>query len=103
MKKILLVFGVFILVSVSTRKAQCYATIKFDTAVSAGVVSNCGNSTFNITTLYSNELILISYNGWNGPVSGPVTVNGNAAIHIATANNGNSGSAEVYAYSAPTA
>jgi len=103
MKKILLVFGVFILVSVSALKAQCYATIKFDTAVSAGVVSNCGNSTFNITTLYSNELILISYNGWNGPGSGPVTVNGNAAIHIATANNGNSGSAEVYAYSAPTA
>src|SRR6185312_8205757 len=51
----------------------------------------------------TNDLILIAYDGWSAPGSGPVTVDGNNATHLATANTGNSGTSEVYYYSAPLA
>jgi gliding motility-associated-like protein len=83
--------------------AQCYGTVNFDGSAFAGVTGNAGNTTFSITTNHCNDLIMISYDGWNGPGSGPVTVDGNPATWIATANNGNSGSAMTYAYIAPAA
>src|SRR6185312_11653298 len=80
-------------------KAQCGGKVLLDTSASAHVASN----NFNIVTNYSNELIVISYDGWNGPGKGPVTVDGNPATHIATAWDGNnSGTSEIYAYTAPT-
>ena len=62
-----------------------------------------GAASFNITTTQPNELIMISYDGWNGPGTGPVTVDGNPATLVAIANNGNSGTSEVYAYAAAAA
>ncbi len=104
MKKITLLFAVlFFFSSVTVLKGQCYGSVKLDVAVSAGVVNNAGNTTFTITTSHCNELIMISYNGWNGPGQGPVTVNGNPATFISDAITGNSGCADVYAYSAATA
>ncbi len=83
-------------------KAQCYGTIHYDQSSSAN-----GNSSFTISTTFCNELILISYDGWVGPGTGPVKVDGNAATHLATANvnllSPSSGAAETYAYIAPAA
>ncbi len=100
MKRILLLLPVaFMMFGQSTLlRAQCHGTVHFDASVNAA-----GASTFNITTANPNELILITYNGWNGPGTGPVTVDGNPATHINTANIANSATAEVYAYSAPAA
>ena len=62
-----------------TTKAQCYGVVNFDTATSAGVIGNAGNSTFTIPTANANELINDKlYDGWNGPGTGPVTVDGTA-------------------------
>ena len=48
-------------------KAQC-SQVTLD----ASVVSSNSN-TYNINTTNANELIMISYNGWNGPGNGPVS------------------------------
>ncbi len=58
------------------------ALLVFDQAVQAGVVGNAGNTSFSITTTNPNELIMIAYNGWNGPAQDPVTVDGFNATHI---------------------
>jgi gliding motility-associated-like protein len=87
----------------SYTKAQCYGVVHFDKAATAGTNANAGNTTFTITTANANELIMIAYDGWNGPGSGPVTVDGNPATLVSSATNGNSGSAVTYAYVAPTA
>jgi gliding motility-associated-like protein len=88
---VLLFSGNYILI------AQCYGVVNFDQAVSAN-----GTSSFDISTTYCNELIMISYDGWAGPGTGPVTVDGNNATLINTSNSGN-GTAETYAYFSPTA
>jgi len=62
-----------------------------------------GASTFTITTTHPNELIMIAYDGWNGPGSGPVKVDGNPATLLTTANTGNSGTAMTYYYPAAAA
>lgn len=106
MKKIVpLLVTLFLLACTHTVNAQCYGTVNYDTSANAGSSGSplSGNSTFNITTSYCNELIMIGYDGWNGPGSGPVTVNGNPATFVQSATNGNSGTADVYAYIAPTA
>lgn len=98
MKKILLITGALFFGSISLTKAQCYGTVHLDDTANAK-----GASTFTINTTNPNELILIAYDGWSGPGSGPVTVDGNPATHIVTADTSNSSTAEVYAYSAPAA
>jgi len=96
---------IFLLGSNGLLKAQCYGVVTLDTFAVAGATGFplFGNTTFNIATANPNELIMISYNGWNGPGLGPVTVDGNKATYINNATNGNSGTADVYAYSAPLA
>lgn len=98
MKKILFLTGALFFGTISLTKAQCYGTIHLDDTTNAN-----GASTFTINTANPNELILIAYNGWPGPGSGPVTVDGNPATHIITADTANSSTAEIYAYSAPAA
>ena len=99
MKKTLALLFVVLLIGVtSLLKAQCYGTVHYDNAVNAN-----GNSTFNITTSHCNELIMISYDGWRGPGSGPVTVDGHPATWINTAFVYFYAVAETYAYIAPTA
>ena len=104
MKKLLLLFCLTLFLGGITShiQAQCYGTVQFDNSVTAGAngFPLFGNSSFDITTSYCNELILISYDGWNGPGIGPVTVNGNPATYVNNATNGNSGTADVYAYQA---
>jgi hypothetical protein len=96
MKKILLIVIISLWgATISSLKAQCYGTVNFDVSATAGAIANFGNSSFDITTSFCNELILISYDGWNGPGRGPVTVNGNPATYINNATNGNSGSGSV--------
>jgi hypothetical protein len=98
-KNIILLFFVLFSGISSLLKAQCHGTVHFDAADTSG-----DTNTFTISTSYANELILISYDGWPGPGLGPVTVDSNPATHIITVNTAtNSGTAEVYAYSAPTA
>lgn len=102
-KKILLFFSItFLFCHCSSLYAQCYGTVQFDTSANAGSTGSplFGNTTFDITTTHCHDLIMIAYNGWNGPGSGPVTVNGNPATYINNATNGNSGTASVYAYEA---
>ncbi len=65
---------------------------QLDNAVAAN-----GASTFTMATNFPNELVMITYAGWNGPGSGPVTVDGVNATLVSIANNGNSGTTEVYA------
>jgi len=99
MKKIVFfLFAVFILGNNTLIKAQCYGVVHYDQSATAN-----GLSTFTINTANANELILIAYNGWPGPGSGPVTVDGNPATHINTAHTSNDACAEVYCYSAPAA
>jgi len=99
MKKILLPLVILFFLGIpQLLNAQCYGYVKFDSHASAN-----GGSTFNIVTTHTNDLILIAYDGWSAPGSGPVTVDGNNATHLATANTGNSGTSEVYYYSAPLA
>lgn len=102
-----LLFVIFCLGSISQLKAQCYGNVVLDTFANAGSYNNLnksayliGRDTFTITTKHCHDLIMISYNGWNGPGNGPVTVNGNPATYIKNATNGNSGTADVYAFSA---
>lgn len=95
MKKNIILLALFVLGNIVLVKAQCYGTVHLDTAV-----MNNSNS-FNITTTYPNELILISYDGWPGPGSGPVTVDGNPATFIKAESAGIAqGTVEIYAYSA---
>ncbi len=77
--------------------------VTLDQFAIAGSPGNCGNTTFTITTTNPSEMIMVAYDGWNGPGAGPVTVDGINATWIQTANNGNSGSAMTYAYVAPAA
>jgi len=83
--------------SVSVINAQCYGTVKLDTVAGAK-----GSNTFDIYTTYCDELILITYDGWQGPGSGPVKVDGNSATHLATAFVYYYAVAETYAYIAPS-
>ena len=94
MKKIILSF--LFLLCTFFLSAQC--TVVLDAVANAN-----GANAFAITTTKPNEIIMISYDGWNGPGSGPVTVDGFAATLVSIANNGNSGTAEVYAYPAAVA
>ncbi len=104
MKKILLLLCLLLVsATITLLKAQCFGTIIYDTSAIAGTVANAGNTTYTITTAHNNELLMLSYDGWNGPGSGPVTVDGNPATHINTAFENNTGTAEVYAYSVPFA
>jgi len=99
MKKTLPLFVfLFLFWNIHFLKSQCYGYVKYDVSVNAN-----GSSTFNITTTHANDLILIAYDGFSSPGAGPVTVDGNSATHLATANTGNSGSSEVYYYSAAVA
>ncbi|HEY1645578.1 MAG TPA: hypothetical protein VGF75_04325, partial [Candidatus Saccharimonadales bacterium] len=101
MKKIILFFLVLssILINPFALKAQCHDTVHYDASAGAN-----GSSTFNITTANPNELIMIAYDGWPSPGTGPVKVDGNSATHIATGfDNNNSGIAETYGYIAPAA
>lgn len=106
MKKRLLPFILLFLALHSNKilKAQCYGVVTLDTAVTAGSngFPRYGVTTFDIPTASDSELIMISYNGWNGPGSGPVTVDGNSATYVKDAISGNSGCADVYAYVAPS-
>jgi len=79
-----------------------------DDATNSGVCQVCpamldvaananGASTFTIQTNFPNELLMITYAGWNGPGSGPVAVDGVNATLVSIANNGNSGTTEIYA------
>lgn len=88
MKKILLAF--LLVVNALILKAQL-----LDATANA-----FGGTTFNITTMHTGELIMISYDGWNGPGTGGVKVNGNPATLLTTANTGNSGTAMTYYYPA---
>ncbi len=96
-KSLLLFFGAALLGFNLQLKAQCYGTVNLDATASANA------NTFTINTAFPNELILISYDGWPGPVSGPVTVDGNPATFVNSSIVGNSGEAAVYAYPCPTA
>ncbi len=102
MKKLLVLLCAALLFgSTQFLKAQCFGTVAFDVSANAN-----GASTFNLTTANSNEMILISVDGWDATSSadlGPITVDGNNATLINTAVNGNSGIAEVWAYVAPAA
>ncbi|HEY1645549.1 MAG TPA: SprB repeat-containing protein, partial [Candidatus Saccharimonadales bacterium] len=100
MKKILfLLVASLLLGNAPLLKAQCYGTVKFDASANGN-----GNSTFNITTSYTNDLILIAYDGWSEPGgSGPVMVDGNGATFLVTSWISNSGVVQVYYYSAPLA
>ncbi|HXB12369.1 MAG TPA: PKD domain-containing protein [Bacteroidia bacterium] len=94
----LLLFFTLLFGSASLLKAQCYGTVVYDQSVNFN-----GASSFNISTTVCDELIMICYDGWSRPGTGPVTVDGNPATWINTAFNGiNSGVAETYAYLAPT-
>ncbi len=94
----LLLFFTLLFGSTSLLKAQCYGTVVYDQSVNFN-----GASSFNISTTVCDELIMISYDGWSRPGTGPVTVDGFPATWIATAFNGNnSGVAETYAYLAAT-
>ena len=97
-KRLQALFFTLALGSFSSLFAQCYGVVHYDSTATAG-----GLSTFNIVTSNANELILIAYNGWDTPGSGPVKVDGNPATHINTAHTGNAAVAEVYCYSAPAA
>jgi hypothetical protein len=66
------------------------------------VAASPGSNSFNITTSQPNELILISASGWNGPFAGGATVDGNPATLLGSAHSGNSGSAVILAYLAPS-
>ncbi|HXB10894.1 MAG TPA: hypothetical protein VNZ45_02825, partial [Bacteroidia bacterium] len=99
-RKIFLVFTICLMGWTLNLKAQCYGVVQFDSKVDTGGATG---TTFKITTANPNELILIGYNGWFGPGSGPVNVDGNPATHINTAHVSNSACAEVYCYSAPLA
>jgi len=79
-------------------EGQCYGTVNFDDASNAN-----GSNTFTINTSYCNELIMISYDGWMGPGSGPVKVDGTPATYINTAFVYYYAVAETYAYIAPNA
>src|SRR6185312_4152502 len=99
MKKGLLAIALLILSfgSVSNVNAQCYGTVMLDTFATAN-----GSNTLYINTARCDELIMITYDGWQGPGSGPVKVDGNAATHIATAYVYYYAVAETYAYIAPS-
>jgi hypothetical protein len=97
-KSLLLLLTIFILGATPALQAQCYGVVHFDAAVNAN-----GAGTFTITTAHCNELIMISYDGWQGPGGGPVTVDGNNATYINTAFVYYYAVAETYAYIAPTA
>src|ERR1700677_2096083 len=90
----------------SILKAQCYGNVNFDQAVASVPTSSSTNS-FTINTTHCNELIMIAYDGWARSTigTGPVTVDGNNATWINTANSllnpPSSGAAETYAYIAP--
>jgi hypothetical protein len=99
MKKLLLVFTLFLLFgSASNLNAQCYGTVNLDQSVSGN-----GISSFDISTTFGNELILVSADGWPGPFSGSVTVDGNPATFVNSAINGNSGETSVWCYAAANA
>jgi hypothetical protein len=88
MKRSLFAF-IFIFFSL-INNAQCIVAL--DAAGNAN-----GNASFTIQTNFPNELVMITYAGWNGPGNGPVAVDGVNATLVSIANNGNSGTTEVYA------
>src|ERR1700722_4111695 len=96
-KTLVLLLSLLLLGSMSILKAQCYGVVHYDQSVSAN-----GNSSFDISTTNCNELIMISYDGWPGPGTGPVTVDGNNATWINTAFVYFYAVAETYAYIAPS-
>ena len=99
MKKTLTLFvTIFLLGVTSLLRPQCYGVVHYDQSATAN-----GLSTFSITTANPNELILIAYNGWFEPGTGPVTVDGNPATHLNTAHTSNDACAEAYCYFAATA
>jgi large repetitive protein len=79
-------------------KAQCYGNVHLDQTVTGYNVSS-----FDISTTFSNEIILISTDGWPGPFTGNVTVDGNGATLLNSAINGNSGETAVWVYEATAA
>jgi hypothetical protein len=98
----ILVVTTLLLVNSSALRAQCGGSVKLDQHINAGP----NVSSFDISTTYPNELIMISYDGFNFGQhgNGPITVDGNPATFINMADGGYStGGAEVYAYAAPTA
>ncbi len=99
MKKLICLIPV-LLIWLGTRvNAQpCYGTIKYDTYSNAN-----GNSNFTITTANPNELILVTYNGWPGPGTGPVTVDGNPTTMVKQVYQNWGTTATVVAYMAPAA
>src|SRR5580698_6623260 len=100
MKKALLLLSLSLFIGNITQiKAQCYGVVTLDQSLTSN-----GTSSFNISTTFANELIMISYDGWGAYDTGmgPVMVDGNPATKIATETYlpwppGNSGTAETYA------
>ncbi len=109
MKKALL-FLFLILFCDSLIIAQCYGVINFDQSVSPAPTSSSSNS-FTITSTYPNELIMISYDGFDYGATagaGPITVDGNNATWLNTSSHSELAgsytvSSETYAYIASTA
>ena len=99
-KPLLLLFAALLLAISPSLKAQCYGTVNYDQSAQGN-----GASTFTISTAFSNELILISTDGWEGPFTGSVTVDGNPATQVASSSipTIDGGEALVWAYSAPAA
>ncbi len=99
MKKIITaLFSLTLLIgNVLTVKAQ-YGVVHYDASVNFN-----GSNTANLTTTHCKELILISYDGWPGPGTGPVTVDGNNATQIAQAYINWGTSPIIYGYIAPNA
>lgn len=101
MKKSLFFIVALSLLGSSTLIAQCYGIVNLDTSATSN-----GDSTFTINTANSNELILISYNGftWDSVGGkGPVTVDGDTAVKVNVAHVPNSGTTEVFSYMAAKA
>src|SRR5208282_3963990 len=101
MKKILLLSVLLSLGSAQLLNAQCYGNVMFDVSATSN-----GTPTFSISTAHPNELILIGYDGFNWSQvggNGPVTVDGHPATQLAVEHSNNSGTCEVFCYSAPLA
>ncbi len=101
MKKLLLLsFATLLLGTGSLLKAQCYGNVNLDQSS-----NGFGASSFDISTTFSNELILISVDGYPGAFRGSVTVDGNPATFVNSVAHfsffGNSGGSSVWAYEAP--
>jgi len=108
MKKALLLLIIFFAFgNVAIVKAQCYGNVVYDQTASPTPTSSSSNS-FTISTTHCNELIMISYDGFDfGSTTGtgPITVDGNPATYLNTSSESQGGiyvvASETYAYLAP--